>query len=52
MTFDVVAGCIIIALALLILTALTLWGRHVILTIERRRLKSAREITRELGNGR
>ena len=52
MSFDVVAGCVLVVVSLLTLVVLTFWSRHVIRTIEQRRLKSAREITRELGNGR
>lgn len=52
MDTDGVIGIILIALSLGAITGLVLWSRRAIHLIGKKDLKSAREIERELGNGR
>jgi len=48
---DILLGSILIACALGILIGLVAWSRHIIDTIARKKLGSARDIVRELRNG-
>ena len=45
-------GCQLLFVAVGAVIGLTLWSRHIVEAIHRRRLKSLREIQRELSDGR
>jgi len=52
MTFDLVAGVVLIVLALGIVVGLTLWSRRIIERIDSKSPKTLREIEREIHNER
>jgi hypothetical protein len=51
MTFDIITGIILTALALCIVVFLTFWSRHIIERIHAHPSGSLREIKKEIING-
>ena len=52
MDAEVIVGCIIIALALIVLTGLVFWSRRRIERVARTGHRSARQILKDLSRGR
>jgi len=47
----IIVGCLLLVAALAVVVGLTVWSRQIIERIAARKLRSAREIVRELNHG-